>query len=96
MITGPRMSRKDLVLSEIWGSEDIVGRPSSVLFLSQARAIDGRRAVRAARLRTRRAGEAVGEAENEADTFIEKHEHGILLFQEGEIWGRQINLGKQS
>ena len=35
MITGPRMSRKDLVLSEIWGSEDIVGRPSSVLFLSQ-------------------------------------------------------------
>ena len=30
------MSRKDLVLSEIWGSEDIVGRPSSVLFLSQA------------------------------------------------------------
>ena len=38
MITGPRMSRKDLVLSEIWGSEDIVGRPSSVLFLSQVQA----------------------------------------------------------
>ena len=38
MITGPRMSRKDLVLSEIWGSEDIVGRPSSVLFSTRASA----------------------------------------------------------
>ena len=36
MITGPRMSRKDLELSEIWGSEDIVGRPSSVLYSTQA------------------------------------------------------------
>ena len=35
MITGPRMSRKDLEWSEIWGSEDIVGRPSSVLFCTQ-------------------------------------------------------------
>jgi len=41
MITGPRMSRKDLECSEIQGSEDIVGRPSSVLFLSQVFDLDG-------------------------------------------------------
>ena len=35
MITGPEMSRKDLEWSEIRGSEDIAGRPSSVLFLLQ-------------------------------------------------------------
>ena len=31
-LNGRRKSRKDLVLSEIRGSEDIVGRPSAVLF----------------------------------------------------------------
>ena len=36
MITGPRMSRKDLELSELEHFENTPGAPSSVLFLSQA------------------------------------------------------------
>ena len=38
MITGPRMSRKDLELSELEHFENTPGAPSSVLFLSQVEA----------------------------------------------------------